>query len=567
MWEWIWYNSSNLYSVIGVVTSILSVSIFIWGLIIGVLRLKLKRNQFKYLNLVVDNQTKQSMKYYVPTRAQNIDPCTEEDNGVQSIKLIPFFIKHVFKDSQKQYFVILADSGMGKTTFLLKLFLEYYKKVFKKYNIIFIPLSLESSIATIRKIENKPATILLLDGLDEDKYAIEDYNKRLRDIYNETELFYKVIISCRTQFFPDSDREPKNIDRIKFGVGNKGFEFVKYYISPFNDKEIDLYLKRKYNRIFERDKIKRSKKVIGSCSELVVRPMLISYIDDLITNKSKKYYADYEVYGELISKWIERESLNDENKKALYKFSERVAEYMYYKKSVYIIESEIERLCKDYNIKIRNIVARSRSLLNRNAEGYYKFAHKSILEFFLAKKAFENLHFRKIITKAGFVGYDMVQVFLHGMSIDYFCKCSDKSLEDCSFEYLQLSGCPFDFISEIRNCNFENCNMHQAYLYKTKFVNTNLSFANLIEADLRDVKLIEVNLLGADLRGANLQDANLMGANLRGANLMNANLKGAIFREEQIEYLEKEYNLEGTMVVISKPSDIISYEDYCKKKH
>ena len=68
MWErilgWIWENISNIYSVIGVVTAILSMGIFIWGLIIGILRLKLKRSQFKYLNLVVDNQTKQSMKYY-----------------------------------------------------------------------------------------------------------------------------------------------------------------------------------------------------------------------------------------------------------------------------------------------------------------------------------------------------------------------------------------------------------------------------------------------------------------------------------------------------------------------
>ena len=65
-------------------------------------------------------------------------------------------------------------------------------------------------------------TILLLDGFDEDKYAVEDYVNRLIEICNETELFYKVIITCRTQFFSDSDSEPKYVGgKIKFGIGKK----------------------------------------------------------------------------------------------------------------------------------------------------------------------------------------------------------------------------------------------------------------------------------------------------------------------------------------------------------
>lgn len=149
---------------------------------------------------------------------------------------------------------------MGKTTFLLRLFFDYYKKIYKKYDIVFIPLNSKKSIELIKNVKNKSKTVLLLDGFDEDNYAMKNYKDRLNEICNETELFKKIIMTCRTQFFPDNDSEPSYIDKIKFGTGNKTVEFVKYYISPFNDEEIDRYLKKKYNRLFEKNKIEQSKK-------------------------------------------------------------------------------------------------------------------------------------------------------------------------------------------------------------------------------------------------------------------------------------------------------------------
>ena len=154
MWKWIWDNLSNIDSILSILTVILSGLIFIERLIMGILRLKLKRNQYKYLNLVVDRQIKQSMKCYVPTRAQDIDPNTEEDSQSMITKeLVPFFIDEIFNKSDDQYFIILADSGMVKTTFLLHLFFKYYKRIFRKFDIVFIPLALDCSIEKIREVK------------------------------------------------------------------------------------------------------------------------------------------------------------------------------------------------------------------------------------------------------------------------------------------------------------------------------------------------------------------------------------------------------------------------------
>ena len=153
MWEWIWNNLSNIDSILNVLLPILSVCTFIRGLIEGVIKLKLKRNPYKYLNLVVNKQTKRSMKYYIPTRVQEVDPCDDACTTDSSKKIIPYFINEVFKNSDTQYFVILADSGMGKTTFLLKLFYEYYRRLLKKYDIVFIPLLFDSSLEWIKEIQ------------------------------------------------------------------------------------------------------------------------------------------------------------------------------------------------------------------------------------------------------------------------------------------------------------------------------------------------------------------------------------------------------------------------------
>jgi len=292
----------------------------------------------------MDSRTKESMKYYIFTKGQDIDPCTEE-NCIDA-SLIKLFTKKIFKNSDKQYFIILADSGMGKTTFLLKLFFIYYKKIFKKYNIVIVYLGHENLITYIKDIKDKPNTILLLDAFDEDKYAIEDYNERLKAICNETELFYKVIITCRTQFFPNSNSEPKYTGKLKFGTGNKRIEFVKYYISPFDDQEIDKYLKKKYNRFFKKNKIKRAKALIARCYNLMIRPMLLSYIDDLLEDKKRQYEYTYEIYSQLVYKWIDRDSINDNNE--LYNFSDKVAEYMYINKTVYISQHQFTSFFKHF---------------------------------------------------------------------------------------------------------------------------------------------------------------------------------------------------------------------------
>ena len=106
-----------------------------------------------------------------------------------------------FEKNRNRYYIVLADSGMGKTTFLFNLFFSYYKKLRRKHDIKFIPLSINSVFEEIEKIEDKQNTILLLDALDENREAINNYKKYMEKLVDETIKFHTIIITCRTQFF------------------------------------------------------------------------------------------------------------------------------------------------------------------------------------------------------------------------------------------------------------------------------------------------------------------------------------------------------------------------------
>ena len=132
----------------------------------------------------------------------------------------------------------------------------------------------------------------------------------------------------------------------------------------------------------------------------MVRPMLLSYIDYLVDG-NQHYSTTYEIYEALIKKWIEREGdkrehlyLNREKlKKNLHKYSQLVAVKIYEKRK----EANSLQLSKadatDVNVELEDYQMTGQSLLTRDAENNWKFAHKSILEFFLAKEASEKIDF------------------------------------------------------------------------------------------------------------------------------------------------------------------------------
>lgn len=465
------------------------------------------------LKIYLSKDELKNLKYYVTTYAQ-LKPPADILRHSKRFNLIKFFIKDIFqKDKHGKFFIVLGESGMGKSTFLQKLFLKYKRTFFRRHEIYFYPLSNEVDIGEWKQIKNKHNSILLLDALDEDSYAVNDYKKRIDQITMASHEFYKVVITCRTHFFPDEESEPKNIPLIRYGTHNKKLEFYKVYISNFNGHDINKYLIKRYK--FHVLKIIQAKKIINKCFDVIARPLLLSYIDDLIKGHDI-YSSRIEIYEKLIHEWLNREPCSEE---LLKQFSTRVLRYMLKHNVSYITSEAISTLCKKDEIEIINpILARTRSLLTRNIKGEYKFAHKSIYEYMLVYEVvYNDTGLRPVLLD---YWYDIApHGFYQEMSIAYAVKNNDN------LSFLHLMGCDMSSIS-FSNKNLTGANLTHTYLVNTDLINANLRNADLASANLIYADLTGANLTNANLAGASLTNANLAKANLTGANLTNADLTG-----------------------------------------
>ncbi len=116
--------------------------------------------------------------------------------------------------------------------------------------------------------------------------------------------------------------------------------------------------------------------------------MLLAYIPDLLESGAHIDHA-FQLYEVLVEKWLERESRWVEPE-ALRNFSERLAVDLYASRqqrgAERIPRSELAGLAQAWNIALDEWQLSGRSLLNRDAEGHYKFAHRSIMEYLIVKR-------------------------------------------------------------------------------------------------------------------------------------------------------------------------------------
>jgi hypothetical protein len=94
----------------------------------------------------------------------------------------------------------------------------------------------------------------------------------------------------------------------------------------------------------------------------------------------------------MVNAWAERERSFFESPEILMLFSEQLAVDVYSRRaergSESVPEEELEPLAKQYGLELRRWQLTGRSLLNRFADGRYKFSHRSIMEFLFVRRFF-----------------------------------------------------------------------------------------------------------------------------------------------------------------------------------
>lgn len=378
--------------------SIMEILGYLSPIIVFLLWTKLISPHVKFKSFVNSVYTQEKLtevsKYYIHTRAQDMDPCEhdeiKENNGKYiSCNLIDFFVKDAFiKGSSGKYYLVLADSGMGKTTFILRLFRECMK-IFNspwKNKVELVPLTDVDCLSKIKEITKPEKTILLLDALDENKAAINNCDAFFDELITTTSTFNKIVITCRTQFFPSNKDEPAYTNYIQIGRRTKKTEIVKKYLSPFTDKEVKLYLKKRFR--FKLKLQQRAFQIVRKVPNIMARPLILNWINFLCDSKEDYRYS-YQIYNTIIDRWIDREDLGHSDRK-LFELSRSIADYMFKHETTTIPAVKVEEIAAKKEVRLEPIIAKSRSLLNRNGQGEYKFAHRTFLEYFIVFGIFEK---------------------------------------------------------------------------------------------------------------------------------------------------------------------------------
>lgn len=331
-------------------------------------------------------------KYYIKPKCSLNDPTHEYtrnklSNGKSIKDLFLETEKFIAGDEYNKYLLVLADSGMGKTTYILNFF-SYNKKLPKRqrHKIALISLSIPAAESWINKIDRPEDTVVFLDAFDEDTKAINNHNERMQELLKLGQNFKKLIITCRSQFFPSEEDIPRetNIPRIGpvFAGSSKKYQIQRLYLLPFTSDDVRRYVDKRYKR-FSQEQKDRALNAISKIPSLSMRPMILAYIPELLKNSSDATYS-YELFELMVEGWLERESAWVD-KHSLRTFSEKLAVNIYNNRksrgAERISKDELHTLSLKWGLNIEKWKLTGRSLLNRDVHNYYKFSHRSIMEY------------------------------------------------------------------------------------------------------------------------------------------------------------------------------------------
>ena len=361
-------------------------------------RRKRKVSRYTSSTSLDDREIVESLQSYIRPECMDVDPANKLElrdalalERRDLIKEVDNFLK---RRNPKHLFVF-ADCGMGKTSFLINYF--YRRKTgspFKKSpDIALVYLSKSNSLDEIERIpyDKRKETVLLLDALDEDPFIFGDVKKRIEKILSSSEDFMAIIITCRSQFFSNEEVIPTTSGAVRTGPTgasvSKDCEIARIYIAPFDDARINRYLKRALPGVFNRNRRKKARDIVDKVPSLTVRPMLLAHISDVMS-EDEEVFSPVQIYQAMVSAWVKRED-HWVKAKPLIEFSRRLALDLYEQRDVrggeFCSPNDLSELAERFGVEIKNEHLTARSLLNRTSDGKFKFAHRSILEYFVAE--------------------------------------------------------------------------------------------------------------------------------------------------------------------------------------
>ena len=343
-----------------------------------------------------DEIIKTYTEIYVEPYCSPDDPSNKEDDLREIYgkgnhkKLFMLIDEFMAEGSNSRHMYLLGDSGTGKTAALINILMRNYRQGrSRKKQIVVFRLDRKNVDEYIDGItaKEKKNTVLFLDAFDEDPQAIDDIDNRYNELVDLMEGFNRVVISSRTQFFPNATAIKRETLIPDISADRKsGYRtFSIQYLLPFDDEQVRKFVNKRY-RLWNYRLRGKARRIIDNAPSLALRPMLLKYMSSF-TDSEKTYNNSVQIYEEIVNRWINRERIRD--KAALRKFSEVLADNLYKNRRYnngQIARGELRPFALSHGIDLDELELSSRSLLNQDGYGNYKFAHRSIMEYLFVKR-------------------------------------------------------------------------------------------------------------------------------------------------------------------------------------
>jgi WD40 repeat protein len=354
----------------------------------------------------------------------------------------------------------------------------------------------------------------LLDALDEDSAAIENFADRLSEIVELAGKFRAIIVTCRTQFLTDVTCIPTEIDLAETsgpmalsGCPNRTVR--RLYLSPFSELQVKKYLNARFSYWHHPLLRVRAGRAAQRFRDLMSRPLLLTFIQDLASSSEEPKYS-FQAYRLIVEGWLGREKRKHGSTiqlEDLLRFSEDFAVCLFATGRDRVLTAELQSIAKRFHVGPVLREVRERSLLHNDAEGNWKFVHRSIMEYFLVNAASAAVDSR---------------LWAERPWTDQMRQFASEMLQ--SGEWNNLPGADLHGL-DIRGADLSGRDLSGANLRGTNLSYSHLNTTILIDANLSEAHLGRASLDLANVRGARLDGTALGGVDLgkvRGLTLLQA---------------------------------------------
>ena len=268
----------------------------------------------------------------------------------------------------------------------------------------------------------KEKILFILDGFDEmSRYITHEMTRdRFEMLYRlcESHKAAKILLTCRTQYFKSAEEEKEILEELE---DRKKYKIKKLYLGKFTEKEISTCIENRYSSSQEDKKPQEIEKEMRSKYDLMgmsSNPLILSMITEILDDipQAQRDISQTGIYKTYVEKWLEREikkctinfnSDRKQMKEGVKQVMYELAHQVYRKKDFRLSYKDLKGCLTPDKLEALEIFqkittftgksveeisegVKTRSFLVRE-EDYFRFVHRSIMEYFIAEKLFQEI--------------------------------------------------------------------------------------------------------------------------------------------------------------------------------